>query len=252
MMLLTVLVLSSSILGASAIAGYLMLLSIRGATDLASSAKAIIAADAGLEWELYRFFRNDPGYPAPVFLNNAIVASAIESVAVAVDQSQLLENSAIFADSGSQSFTTGSTVINVKSTEIKLGATISGVYLIQFTLRLAADNVFVASVNTTASLTPTPSAVTADFGSPLTINSNTRYLIEWQKIAESSPDGSLLSVRYKTADPYVGGAFSIDPLSDIYFRTFHERDRKISSRGRAENVFRAFELRLAGATTTLP
>jgi len=61
-MLLTVLVLGGTILGATTIAGLLMIFQIRQATDLANSAKAVFAADAGLEYGLYRFFQ-DPNYP---------------------------------------------------------------------------------------------------------------------------------------------------------------------------------------------
>jgi len=69
-MLLTVLILGGSILGASTIAGYLMLLKVRGASDIANSAKAIFAADTGIEWELYKQFK-DPAYPKPLLSNNA-------------------------------------------------------------------------------------------------------------------------------------------------------------------------------------
>lgn len=58
-MLITVLAISGTILGATAIAGLLMLYQIRQSTDTVSSAKAIFAADAGLEWRLYRFFKVD-------------------------------------------------------------------------------------------------------------------------------------------------------------------------------------------------
>src|SRR4030042_1587581 len=57
-MLLTVLILSGAILGASPISGYLMLLKIRGSSDISNSAKAIFAADSGIEWELYKYFKN--------------------------------------------------------------------------------------------------------------------------------------------------------------------------------------------------
>ena len=69
-MLLTVLILGSVILSASTIAGYLMTLKIRASSDIANSAKAIFAADAGVEWELYKQFKNSD-YPKPLFSNNA-------------------------------------------------------------------------------------------------------------------------------------------------------------------------------------
>jgi len=52
-MLLTVLILGSTILAASTIAGYLTVLKIRASSDTTNSAKAIFAADTGIEWELY-------------------------------------------------------------------------------------------------------------------------------------------------------------------------------------------------------
>jgi hypothetical protein len=69
-MLLTVLILGGSMLAASTIAGYLMLLKIRGASDITNSSKAVFAADTGIEWELYKQFKN-PDYPRPSLSNNA-------------------------------------------------------------------------------------------------------------------------------------------------------------------------------------
>jgi len=68
--LLTVLILGGSILAASTIAGYLMLLKIRTVSDITNSTKAIFAADTGIEWELYKQFK-DSAYPKPVFSNGA-------------------------------------------------------------------------------------------------------------------------------------------------------------------------------------
>lgn len=60
-MILTVLALGGAILGATTIAGLLMLYQIRQTTDLANSGKAVYAADAGIEWTLYNWFcANDP------------------------------------------------------------------------------------------------------------------------------------------------------------------------------------------------
>ncbi|MBU4387844.1 hypothetical protein KJ644_05285 [Candidatus Dependentiae bacterium] len=70
-MLLTALILGGAILGASTIAGYLMTLKIRASSDIANSAKAIFAADTGIEWELYKQFQNKPDYPRPPFSNGA-------------------------------------------------------------------------------------------------------------------------------------------------------------------------------------
>lgn len=55
-MLLTILTLGGAILGATTIAGILMLYQIRATTDSESSARAIFAADAGVEWALFDFY----------------------------------------------------------------------------------------------------------------------------------------------------------------------------------------------------
>ena len=57
-LLLTVLALGGAILGATTIAGLLMLNQIRATTDSAHSASAIFAADSGAEWALFDFFCN--------------------------------------------------------------------------------------------------------------------------------------------------------------------------------------------------
>lgn len=67
-MLLTVLVLGGSLISASTIAGYLMLLNIRRSSNITDSTGAIYAADTGVEWDLYRRFK-DSNYPKPQFLN---------------------------------------------------------------------------------------------------------------------------------------------------------------------------------------
>lgn len=52
-MLVTVLALGGAILGATTVAGILTLYQIRATTDAESSAKAVFAADAGVEWAQY-------------------------------------------------------------------------------------------------------------------------------------------------------------------------------------------------------
>ncbi len=69
-MLLTVVLLSGVILGVSAISGVLTLNQIRQATNSTDSMKAIFAADTGVEWELYRRFK-DNDLPKPVLTNGA-------------------------------------------------------------------------------------------------------------------------------------------------------------------------------------
>ena len=53
-MLITILALGGTILGATTIAGVLMIYQIRQATDLKLSSKAIFAADAAIEWANYQ------------------------------------------------------------------------------------------------------------------------------------------------------------------------------------------------------
>jgi hypothetical protein len=76
-MLIAVLSLGGAILGATTVAGLLTLYQIRATTDSANSAKAIFAADAGVEWAQFNHFCVDDGrcpgvgsgtdYVAPVF-----------------------------------------------------------------------------------------------------------------------------------------------------------------------------------------
>ncbi len=80
-MILTVLIVGASILGASTIAGYLMTLKIRQSTDTINSTKAIFAADAGIEWELYRKFK-DAEYPKPQFTNDADFTTFVEETKI--------------------------------------------------------------------------------------------------------------------------------------------------------------------------
>lgn len=53
-MLLSALLIGGSILAATSVAGYLMLLQIRQSTNIASSSKAITAASSGVDWALYQ------------------------------------------------------------------------------------------------------------------------------------------------------------------------------------------------------
>ena len=72
-MILTVLVLGGTILGATTIAGLLTVYQIRQTTDLGNSAKAIFAADTGIEWGLYQFFKPTGPASLPVLSNGSIV-----------------------------------------------------------------------------------------------------------------------------------------------------------------------------------
>ncbi len=57
-MLIAVVSLGSAILGATTIAGFLMVYQIRQSTDFVNSAKAIFAADAGIEWARYSYYQS--------------------------------------------------------------------------------------------------------------------------------------------------------------------------------------------------
>ncbi len=76
-MILTVLIISGTILGATTIAGILMLNQIRQATNVGHSLQAIFAADAGLEWELYNNFVGS--YDKPQMRNANFVTEVIGS-----------------------------------------------------------------------------------------------------------------------------------------------------------------------------
>ena len=74
-MILAVLALGSTMLGVTAIAGFLMLYQIRQATDFEGSAKALFAADTGTEWALESYFHPPqgplPGTPPGTLSNGA-------------------------------------------------------------------------------------------------------------------------------------------------------------------------------------
>jgi hypothetical protein len=55
-MILTTLAIGGALLGATAIAGLLMVYQIRQMTDLRNSTQAIMAADSGVEWGFFQFF----------------------------------------------------------------------------------------------------------------------------------------------------------------------------------------------------
>lgn len=73
-MILTVLALGGTILGATTIAGLLMLYQIRQTTDLSNSARAIFAADAGLEHAFYDLFCGQDSNKTPCPLQSETVS----------------------------------------------------------------------------------------------------------------------------------------------------------------------------------
>lgn len=87
-MLLTILAFGGVILGATTIAGLLMFYEFRQATNLADSAKAIFAADTGIEWALYDYVCGlDPEdekecFSLPILTNGA--TTSVRTVASSV------------------------------------------------------------------------------------------------------------------------------------------------------------------------
>jgi hypothetical protein len=74
-MIIAVLSLGGAILGATTLAGLLLLYNIRSTTDSINSAKAIFAADAGVNWALYSYYQHPvPPVPQPTFGNGATVS----------------------------------------------------------------------------------------------------------------------------------------------------------------------------------
>ncbi len=71
-MILTVLALGGTILGAATVASLLVVYQIRQSTDLANSARAIFAADTGIEWGLYNSITGQVA-SLPIFTNGASV-----------------------------------------------------------------------------------------------------------------------------------------------------------------------------------
>lgn len=68
---MTVLLLGGVMIGATAISGIVLIYSVRQATQVKYSTQAIYAADAGLEWELYRYYQDALGQAPPTFINGA-------------------------------------------------------------------------------------------------------------------------------------------------------------------------------------
>jgi hypothetical protein len=129
-MLIAVLSLGGAILGATTVAGLLTLYQIRATTDTANSAKAIFAADAGVEWTLFDHYCSmdtppvggrcpsvTPGtndYAAPTFSNGATMAvncynnySASGSTTICSDPSVVAAIASGIANSSERAFFLG-------------------------------------------------------------------------------------------------------------------------------------------------
>ncbi len=68
-MILSIITLGAIMLGATAVSGFLVIYQLRMSSDAASSAKAIFAADAGIEWGIYQFSKPSSTVAAPVLSN---------------------------------------------------------------------------------------------------------------------------------------------------------------------------------------
>lgn len=66
-LILTVMVLGSVMIGTTVIAGMLIKNQLRQSVGVIESNQALFAADAGLEWEMYRFFVNNSA-PQPTIM----------------------------------------------------------------------------------------------------------------------------------------------------------------------------------------
>ena len=78
-MIIAVLALGGAILGATSLAGLLMLYQIRATTDSINSAKAIFAADSGVNWAFYTYFNSPPppNTPPTILLESGATTSVI-------------------------------------------------------------------------------------------------------------------------------------------------------------------------------
>ena len=75
--LITIIVITGTLIGALTIGGLLILYQLRQAGDITRSAQSIFAADAGIEWGLYQFFKpvSSTRVGPPVFRLSSISAS---------------------------------------------------------------------------------------------------------------------------------------------------------------------------------
>ncbi|MBI2033628.1 MAG: hypothetical protein HYT13_00835 [Candidatus Liptonbacteria bacterium] len=86
-MIMTTLAIGGTILGAATIAGLLVVYQIRATTDLADSAKVIFAADAGIEWKLYNYFKGTTSTPNPLPQPDFLSSSDIRLTVACLDDS---------------------------------------------------------------------------------------------------------------------------------------------------------------------
>lgn len=85
-MLLSVIAIGGTLLGVTTLAGLLMTYQLHGMSDAANSAKAIFAADTGLDWGFYQGAHPTSTDPAPVLLNGSDFSlSCYDSASAEVD-----------------------------------------------------------------------------------------------------------------------------------------------------------------------
>jgi hypothetical protein len=68
-MLMSIIAISGTLLGATTLAGLLMIYQLHGSTDSGNSAKAIFAADTGIDWGMYQNIYPTSTDPAPRMSN---------------------------------------------------------------------------------------------------------------------------------------------------------------------------------------
>ena len=73
-MLIAVVIMGSILLSITTIAGYLSTQRLKTSSDVAASTRAIYAADAGIEWNLYKNLISPQLASAPSFSNNSSVS----------------------------------------------------------------------------------------------------------------------------------------------------------------------------------
>jgi len=69
-LLMTVVLLGAMMIGTTVISGIVLVNAVRSATSVGFSSQAIYAADSGLEWELYQYFKPAESESAPVLSNS--------------------------------------------------------------------------------------------------------------------------------------------------------------------------------------
>ncbi|PIR88845.1 MAG: hypothetical protein COU09_00250 [Candidatus Harrisonbacteria bacterium CG10_big_fil_rev_8_21_14_0_10_44_23] len=76
-MLMTTVVISATLLAATTLAGVLMISQLRQTANVEQSTRGIFAADAGLEYELYRFYQDKCSESSPSLANEAVVETQV-------------------------------------------------------------------------------------------------------------------------------------------------------------------------------